>query len=66
MFSWFRRKRKAVPSGPPADGPNPGTDVKVRIAISRGDRSRTEEIDIITLAARVLGQHGRAVIAHDT
>src|SRR5438128_2522443 len=45
---------------------NPGVGAEARIAFSTGDRSWTEEVNLVELAARVLKERDYAVTRHET
>lgn len=57
MFG-FRKKKPAPPLCPA----NPGIGVEAKVVFSTGDRSRTEEVNLVSLAAEVLKQQGYSVV----
>jgi hypothetical protein len=61
MFG-FRKKKPA----PPLCQSNPGAGVEARVALSTGDRSWTEKVNVVNLAAEVLHKHGHAVTNEKT
>lgn len=65
MFSWFRRTPASRPA-PASNEANPGVGVKGRLAITRGDRTWTEEADAVESAARALRQLGHKVVSRGT
>jgi hypothetical protein len=62
MFSWFRREKPKTEAA--AAAPNLGVDVKV--AFTGGVRKRSEHLNLINVAQRVLVEQSHKVIAHDT
>lgn len=62
MFSWFKNKKVPQTVEQPAKpAGNPGIGTKARLSLSNGERSWTEEIDVVESAARALGMEGHAV-----
>ncbi len=60
-----------MPQNPQPDGPeriesNPGVGVTARINMRRGERSWTEEVDVVAIAAEVLAQHGFQVRSYES
>jgi hypothetical protein len=61
MFG-FRKKKPAPPLCPA----NPGTGVEAKVAFSTGDRSWTEEVNLVSLAAAVFKEQGYSVTNEKT
>jgi hypothetical protein len=62
MFSWFKKKQPPPPFEPPKQpGGNPGIGTKARLSLSNGERSWTEEIDVVDSAAKALTMEGHVV-----
>lgn len=62
MFSWFRRK----PAPTPPNEANPGVGPRARVTLAYGGRPRSEEVDVLESAARVLRRHGHTTKAEGT
>lgn len=58
MFDWF--KRKAPPSTCAASHANPSRGVRVSLAFTNGERTWTEEVDLVSCVAEVLRSGGFA------
>jgi hypothetical protein len=61
MFGFHKKK-----SAPPLCKSNPGIGVEAKVAFSTGDKSWTEEVDLVRLAAAVFKKHGYAVTNEKT
>src|SRR5205807_1890145 len=61
MFGF--RKKKPAPTPRPS---NPGVGVEARVAFATGDRSWTEKVNLVDLAAAALQQQGHPVANEKT
>jgi hypothetical protein len=61
MFSFF--KKKTAPEKIPA---NPGLSHEAKVAFANGERTWSEEFNVVKIAAAVLRQHGHSVANHTT
>jgi hypothetical protein len=64
MFSWIRRILASGPATPAPKPRNPGIGTTARVAFANGERSWTEEIDVVEAAARALTQCRHSVTSH--
>jgi hypothetical protein len=61
MFGFLRKK-----TAPPKCRSNPGIGIEAKVAFATGDRSWTEEVNLVSLAATGFKNHGYSVINHKT
>ena|SRR5260370_15716430 len=61
MFGF--RKKKPAPKPSPS---NPGIGVEAKVAFATGDRSWTEEVNLVRLAAAVLKKQGHSVTSENS
>jgi hypothetical protein len=64
MFSWLRRVFSPGPAKPATKPANPGIGHTAKIAFANGERSWTEEIDVVEAATRALTECGYSVTSH--
>lgn len=60
MFSWFKQKQSITP--PPPDPENPGRGPTIKVAFANGDRSWTEDADLLSSLAEALSAAGHPIV----
>ncbi|WP_051945667.1 DUF6348 family protein [Verrucomicrobium sp. BvORR106] len=60
MFRWFKQKQSITPPQP--DPENPGRGHTIKVGFANGDRSWTEEADLLSSLAEALSAAGHSIV----
>jgi hypothetical protein len=64
MFNWF--KKKVVPATPAIPQARPSRDIRVSLPLANGDKTRTEQVDLLACLEEVLRLGGFGVSAGES